>query len=126
MKVKQLQNSGFVFFLLHFFLYEDFLLSVILSVIGLAIIYAEKISREFMKLEWREYVFFIYMFYIIFGEREFAYLGLLQPFVTKLVLGNLILSYARELLSVRKVLVLFFLLVLIGILLELLYFFEFK
>src|SRR5690625_6162012 len=92
MKVKHLQNAGIVFFLLPFFLYEDFLLSVILSVIGLAIIYAEKISREFMKLEWREYVFFIYMFHMLFGEREFAYVGLEPLFVTELVLGILILS----------------------------------
>src|SRR5690625_856036 len=126
MKVKHLQNAGIVFFLLPFFLYEDFLLSVILSVIGLAIIYAEKISREFMKLEWREYVFFIYMFHMLFGEREFAYVGLEPLFVTELVLGILILSYARELLSVRKVLALYYLLVLIGILFAGLYFFEFK
>lgn len=126
MKVKHLQNAGIVFFLLPFFLYEDFLLSVILSVIGLAIIYAEKISQEFMKLEWREYVFFIYMFHMLFGEREFAYVGLEPLFVTELVLGILILSYARELLSVRKVLALYYLLVLIGILFAGLYFFEFK
>src|SRR5690625_6310863 len=106
MKVKHLQNAGIVFFLLPFFLYEDFLLSVILSVIGLAIIYAEKISQEFMKLEWREYVFFFYMFHMLFGGREFAYLGVEPLFVTQVVLGSLLLSYSTELRSVTQVLVL--------------------
>src|SRR5690625_7780827 len=112
MKVKHLQNAGIVFFLLPFFLYEDFLLSVILSVIGLAIIYAEKISQEFMKLEWREYAFFFFMFHMLFGGRVFAYVGLGPLFVTGIVLGVLILSSPTGLLSVRTGLGLLYVLVL--------------
>src|SRR5690625_7758029 len=99
MKVKHLQNAGIVFFLLPFFLYEDFLLSVILSVIGLAIIYAEKISQEFMKLEWRAYLLFFYIFHMLFGERAFGYVGFEPLSVTAIVWGLLILPYRSAALS---------------------------
>lgn len=126
MKQKDLHIFQVVFFLLPFFLYEDFLLSVILSAAGLVIIYAEKIYHEIARLEWREYVFFIYLFHMLFGERHFAYVGLEPLFVTEVVLGILVLAYARELLSVKKVLAIYYLLVMIGLLFAGLYFYEYK
>lgn len=126
MKKKHLHSIQVVIFLLPFFLYEDFLLSAILSVSGLAVISIEKIYNEIVKLEWREYVFFIYMFHMLFGERHFAYVGLEPLFVTELVLGILVLAYAKELLSVKKVLAIYYLLVMIGLLFAGLYFFEFQ
>ncbi|WP_234571607.1 O-antigen ligase family protein [Rhodohalobacter sp. 614A] len=102
-------------FLLPFFLYEDLILSVGMFVIGYLIIEYEKIDVALSKLEWREYLFFIYMFHMLFGEREFAYVGFEPLFVTEIVIFGLVVSYARELLQIRKVLLVYYLIVLAGL-----------
>lgn len=102
-------------FLLPFFLYEDFILSAGMFVGGYALIHLEKIDSALSKLDWREYLFFIYMFHMLFGEREFAYVGFEPLFITEVVLFALAVSYARELLKIRKVLFVYYLVVLAGI-----------
>lgn len=111
-------------FLLPFFLYEDFILSVLMLVIGYAIIRYEKIDLALSRLQWREYLFFIYMFHMLFGEREFAYVGFEPLFITEIVIATLAVSYARELLKIRKVLFIYYLVVLTGIGFAVVYFSE--
>lgn len=109
-------------FLLPFFLYEDFILSACMVVIGYAIIQYEKIDLALSRLEWREYLFFIYMFHMLFGEREFAYVGFEPLFITEIVIFALVVSYARELLQIRKVLFVYYLIVLTGLGFAIVYF----
>lgn len=102
-------------FLLPFFFYEDILLAAMIVVVGLVLLFAEKIDRSISKLDWREYLFFLYMFHMLFGEREFAYLGIEPLFVTEFVLAVLTLGYAKELLKIRRGLFLYYFIVLIGL-----------
>lgn len=102
-------------FLLPFLFYEDLLLAVVLIVAGLVLLYAEKIDQTIENLDWREFVFFLYMFHMLFGEREFAYLGLEPLFVTEIVLVILTVGYAKELLVIRRVLFIYYFVVLIGL-----------
>lgn len=111
-------------FLLPFFLYEDVLLSAVLIVAGYLLMHVEKIDKALAKLDWREYLFFIYMFHMLFGEREFAYVGFEPLFITEVVIFILAVSYARDLLKIRKVLFIYYLIVLIGLGFAALYFFE--
>lgn len=112
--------------LIPFFLYEDLILAILLSVAGLFLIAREKIHDALSLLSWREYLFFLYAFHMLFGERNFAYLGFEPLFVTEIVLGTLIFSYARDLVQIRRILVIYYLLTLIGLLFAVVYFFEFK
>lgn len=112
------------FFLLPFFLYEDFILSVGMFAVGYVIMQYEKIDEAIGKLEWREYLFFIYLFHMLFGERDFAYVGFEPLFITEVVIFALAVLYARDLLRVRKVLLIYYLMVLIGLGFGILYFFE--
>lgn len=98
-----------------FLFYEDLLLAVVLIVAGLVLLYAEKIDQTIENLDWREFVFFLYMFHMLFGEREFAYLGLEPLFVTEIVLVILTVGYAKELLVIRRVLFIYYFVVLIGL-----------
>lgn len=111
-------------FLLPFFLYEDLILSACMFAIGFVVIQYEKINKAIAGLEWREYLFFIYMFHMLFGERDFAYVGLEPLFITEVVIFTLAVSYARELLKIRKTLFIYYLLVLIGLGFALVYFSE--
>jgi len=100
---------------LPFFLYEDLILSGFLFGIGLWLIHIEKIGPTIHKLEWREYLFFLYMFHMLFGERDFAYLGFEPLFITEIVLFTLVIAYHRELIRIHKNLLIYYLLVLIGV-----------
>ncbi len=102
-------------FLLPFFLYEDFLLSVIMLAAGLAIIFVEKIDASISKLDWREYLFFVYMFHMLFGERSFAYVGIEPLFITEIVLLILMVAYAKDLIKIRRVLFIYYLIVFVGL-----------
>lgn len=113
-------------FLLPFLLYQDSTLGLAMILIGLGVMYVEKIGEAIGRLEWREYLFFIYMFHMLFGEREFAYVGFEPLFITEIVLAGLAVSYAKELLSVRKGLFVYYLLVLIGLGFALIYLGESK
>ena len=113
-------------FLLPFLLYQDSTLGLAMILIGLVVMYIEKIGEAIGRLEWREYLFFIYMFHMLFGEREFAYVGFEPLFITEIVLAGLAVSYAKELLSVRKGLFVYYLLVLIGLGFALIYLGESK
>jgi len=110
--------------LLPFFLYEDLLLAAIMFGVGLLLTYFEKINEAINQLDWREYLFFLYMFHMLFGEREFAYLGIEPLFVTEIVLGILTVAYARDLLKIRRELFIYYLIVLIGIGFAFVYFFQ--
>ena len=121
-----LHNIRAVLFLLPFFFYEEGMLAAIMSTAALVIIFSEKMVRYFKQLDWREYMFFLYMFHMLFGERQFAYLGIEPLFVTELFLGGLIFAYARDLLQVRRILFIYYLIVLIGVGFALVYFFQFK
>ena len=111
-------------FLLPFFLYEDTILSACMFVVGYVIMQFEEIDEALAKLEWREYLFFIYMFHMLFGEREFAYVGFEPLFITEIVIFGLAVLYAKELLKVRKVLFIYYLIVLTGLGFALVYFSE--
>jgi len=113
-------------FLLPFFLYEDLLLSAIMTVIGFVLLKYEKIDRYISDLDWREYLFFIYMFHMMFGERDFAYVGFEPLFITEIVIFGLVISYARDLLKIRKPLFVYYLMVMIGLGFAVIYFPESK
>ncbi len=121
-----LHNIRAAFFLLPFFFYEEGVLAAFMSVAALFIIYSENIIRYFKQLDWKEYLFFLYMFHMLFGERQFAYLGIEPLFVTELVLGILTVAYARDLLQVRKVLFIYYIVVFIGLGFSFVYFFQFR
>jgi len=111
-------------FLLPFFLYEDLLLAAIMLVVGMIVMFGEKINEAINRLNWREYLFFLYMFHMLFGERDFAYLGLEPLFVTEIVLVVLTAAYAKDLFQIRRVLFIYYLIVLIGIGFAFVYFFQ--
>lgn len=111
-------------FLLPFFLYTDFFLSVIITVLGFILLRYENIARAISELDWREYLFFIYMFHMMFGERDFAYIGFEPLFITEIVIFGLILLYAKELLKIRKTLFVYYLVVVIGLAFAIIYFSE--
>lgn len=108
-----------------FFLYEDWVLSIILLIVGIVLLNVEKISRSIIALEWREYIFFIYAFHMLFGERHFGYVGFEPLFITEIVIVILTISYAKDLLKVRRVLFVYYLLVLIGVGFAFVYFFQY-
>lgn len=113
-------------FLLPFFLYEDLVLSAIITVLGFGLMKFEKIDRAISELDWREYLFFIYMFHMMFGERDFAYVGFEPLFITEIVIFGLVLFYAKELLKIRKTLFIYYLVVMIGLAFAFIYFPENK
>tara|TARA_R100001143_G_scaffold63603_3_gene73740 strand:- start:11234 stop:12628 length:1395 start_codon:yes stop_codon:yes gene_type:complete len=124
LKLSQLHKIYPLFFLAPFFLYEDWLLSTILLVVGLILINIEKISHSIISLEWREIVFFIYAFHMLFGERHFGYVGFEPLFITEIVIAILTISYANDLIRVRRVLFVYYLLVAIGLSFAFIYFFQ--
>lgn len=113
-------------FLLPFFLYSDLLLSAIMTALGYVLLKYEKIDEAISALDWREYLFFIYMFHMMFGERDFAYVGFEPLFITEIVIFGLVLSYAKDLLQIRKTLFVYYLMVMIGLAFAFLYFPENK
>lgn len=115
-----------ILFLMPFFLYEDFWLSVMMLILGFCMIQWEKLNRNLIELDWRERIFFIYAFHMLFGERHFAYVGLEPLFITEIVLAVLIFLYAKDLMKIRRVLAVYYLLVLVGAGYAFVYFFQFK
>lgn len=109
-------------FLVPFFLYQDLILSAILAVLGFILLKYEEIDRAISQLDWREYLFFIYMFHMMFGERDFAYIGFEPLFITEIVIFGLVLSYAKDLLKIRKTLFIYYLVVMIGLAYAFIYF----
>ena len=102
------------------------MLSGIMLVLGLLVMKHEKITGRLHQLEPREFLFFTYMFHMLLGERSFAYLGFEPLFVTEIVIAALALLYAKDLLQVRKILVVYYLIVLTGILFAFAYVADFK
>ncbi|TVQ66784.1 MAG: hypothetical protein EA360_04680 [Balneolaceae bacterium] len=111
---------------LPFFFYEDLLLAAVLAAAGLFVIYKEKIHNALSDLHWRELIFFIYAFHMLFGERAFAYLGFEPLFLTEIVLTILVFSYAKDLMQIRKILAVYYVLILIGAGFAMVYFIEFR
>ncbi|MEX2600424.1 MAG: O-antigen ligase family protein [Balneolaceae bacterium] len=120
------QTARAVIFLLPFVLYEDLILAGGMFVAGLLLIHFEKIGPSLLKLEWREYLFFLYMFHMLFGERDFAYVGFEPLFVTEGVIAILAVAYHKELLRVHKNLLIYYLLVVIGLLWAAVYLYDFR
>lgn len=108
--------------MLPFFLYEELMLSAIMTVLGFILLKYEEIDRVISKLDWREYLFFIYMFHMMFGERDFAYIGFEPLFITEIVIFGLVLSYAKDLLQIRKSLFIYYIVVMIGLAFAFIYF----
>lgn len=125
MKISQIHKIYPLIFLTPFFLYEDWVSSTILLIIGLILVHVEKISQSIISLEWREYIFFIYAFHMLFGERQFGYVGFEPLFITEIVLVILTISYAKDLIKVRRVLFVYYLLVFIGLGFAFVYFFQY-
>jgi O-antigen ligase len=115
-----------IVFLLPFLLYEDLLLAVAMIGVGMLLLHYEKIGGAIRRLEWREYIFFLYMFHMLFGERHFAYVGVEPIFVTEIALGVLTVAYARDLLKIRRVLFIYYLIVMIGTAFAVFHFFEYR
>lgn len=126
MTIRAELHTKLLLFLFPLFLYEDFLLSVALLIIGLFICYSERLYTILTRLNWKEYLFFVYMFHMLFGERNFAYVGIEPLFITEIVLGILIIGYSKDLIRVRRVLLIYYLIVLIGIGFAFIYFFQYK
>ena len=126
MKFRSTLHIKSVTFLLPFFLYEDVLLSVLMLGAGIFLIYSEKVKQAIASLDWREYLFFVYMFHMLFGERNFAYVGIEPLFVTEIVLVILTAAYAKDLLKIRRVLGIYYLIVMIGLAYAVVYFFQYK
>jgi hypothetical protein len=126
LKIRTTLHIKSLAFLLPFFLYEEFWLSVLMLAAGVFLIYSEKVKSALARLDWREYLFFIYMFHMLFGERSFAYVGFEPLFVTEIVLIILTVAYAKDLLKIRKVLFVYYLLVLIGLAYAFVYFFQYR
>lgn len=124
MKIHNPHRIKSAIFLLPFFLYEDVLLAAIMFGVGLLLTYFEKINQAINRLDWREYLFFLYMFHMLFGEREFAYLGFEPLFVTEIVLVILTAAYAKDLIKIRRELFIYYLIVLIGFGFSFVYFFQ--
>ena len=108
------------------FVYEELMLASMLGAAGIVLMSYEKISHQLTKLSWREFVFIIYMFHMLFGERSFAQVGIQPIFVTEIVLAVLTFSYAKDLLRIRKVLFVYYLIVLVGLAYALIYLFDYR
>jgi hypothetical protein len=126
LKIRTTLHIKSLAFLLPFFLYEEFWLSVLMLAAGVFLIYSEKVKSAIARLDWREYLFFIYMFHMLFGERNFAYVGIEPLFVTEIVLVILTAAYAKDLLKIRRVLFVYYLLVFIGLAYAFVYFFQYR
>lgn len=113
-------------YLVPFFLYEEFLLSVALFILGLLLLFQERITDRLATLHWREYLFFLYLFHMLFGERAFAYVGIEPLFVTEIFLGILLFAWRREIMQVHRNLAIYYLLVLIGVLWAVVYFYDYR
>lgn len=124
MKISHLHKIYPLILLTPFFLYEDVLLATILLVVGTILVNIEKIGHSIIRLEWREYIFFIYAFHMLFGERHFGYIGFEPLFITEIVIAFLTISYAKDLIKVRRVLFVYYLLVAIGLGFSFVYFFQ--
>lgn len=125
MKVSQINKIYPLIFLAPFFLYEDWVLATALLIVGSLLLSIEKINQSIIRLDWREYLFFIYAFHILFGERQFGYIGFEPLFITEIVIGILTLSYVKDLIQVRKVLFVYYLLVAIGVGFAMVYSFQY-
>lgn len=112
--------------LLPFFLYEDLILALTLFLAGMFVLYLEKVHDALSDLHWREYLFFLYAFHMLFGERSFAYQGFEPLFVTEIVLGVLVISYFRDLIQIRRILAIYYILTLVGLGYAFVYFLEFR
>lgn len=111
-----------VLFLIPFYLYESLFFSTGVFVIGFLVARHEEIEFRLNKLEWREFIFFTYMFHMLIGEREFAYVGLEPIFITEITIFILAVLYVHRLLRIRKLLLPYYLLVVIGLLFAVIYF----
>jgi len=125
LKASQINKVYPLIFLAPFFLYEDWVLATALLVVGILLLNVEKINRSIIRLDWREYVFFIYAFHMLFGERQFGYIGFEPLFITEIVIGILTISYAKDLIEVRRVLFIYYLLVAIGVGFAIIYSFQY-
>lgn len=101
------------------------MLSAILLIVGLVLVNIEKLNHSIISLDWREYIFFIYAFHMLFGERHFGYVGFEPLFITEIVIAFLTISYANDLIKVRRVLFVYYLLVAIGLSFAFIYFFQY-
>ncbi|TVP98197.1 MAG: O-antigen ligase domain-containing protein [Balneolaceae bacterium] len=126
MKIRTTLHIKSIAFLLPFFLYEELWLSVLMLIAGIILIYSENVKSAITRLDWREYLFFIYMFHMLFGERSFAYVGIEPLFVTEIVLVILTAAYAKDLLKIRRVLAIYYIIVMIGFAYAFVYFFQFR
>lgn len=97
-------------------LYEEWLLCLFLIPIGLWVSFREEIADTLHKLDARDLLLFLYLFHMLFGERNFAYVGFEPIFVTELTLGALLVAWRRELIDVRTHLMVYYLIVAIGLL----------
>jgi len=113
-------------FLLPFYLYENLVIASGFFVIGFLIVRYEEIGKRLHDLEIREFVFFTYMFHMLIGERDFAYVGIEPIFITEITLFILGVFYIRRLIKVRKLLLPYYLLVVVGLLFALVYFPEYR
>lgn len=119
-------NLMAVVFLLPFFLYEDLILAAMIFVAGMVIIWLEQFRERLSTLQPREYLFFLFMFHMLFGERNFAYLGLEPIFITEVMIACLAFLYRRELLQVHRNLLIYYILVAFGLLWGLAYVYDYR
>ena len=111
-----------ILFLGPFFLYESLLVSTGLFLLAFGIIKHEGIQKLINRLDIREFIFFTYMFHMLIGEREFAYVGVSPLFITEITIFILSVLYIQKLIKVKKLLLPYYLLVIIGLLFAIIYF----
>lgn len=111
-----------IFFLLPLFLYESAILSTGLIVVALIVADHEKIIDRLNNLDIREFIFFTYMFHMLLGERSFAYVGIEPIFITEMTIFVLGVLYVQKLITIKKLLIPYYLLIVIGLFFALIYF----
>lgn len=111
-----------IVFLIPLLLYEDLILAAGLIVLSLIIADHERIMERINKLDLPEFIFFTYMFHMLIGERDFAYIGFEPLYITEITIFALSVLYLRKLVKIKKLLLPYYLLVCIGLIFALLYF----
>ena len=117
-----MRNIKAFLFLLPFYLYEDIFFATAMFILSFFVLRYEKIINRIDGLDVKEFIFFTYLFHMLIGERSFAYVGVEPLFITEITIFVLCLFYIRDLVQVKKLLLPYYLLVVIGLFFAILYF----
>lgn len=100
--------------LLPFYLYNGLYWATLFSIISFFLIEYSEVKDQINNLDWREVIFFAYLIHLLFGERDFTYVGIGKLYITEITLAVLIFMYRKELFSLKKMLSVYYLLTIIA------------